>query len=254
MECVGPATVVFDSSLTAYDFGPSHPMSPIRVDLTMRLARDLGVLDQLRDGAGAVRGRRADRDGPRRGADRRGHPRGQGPALDRGRRPRPRDRRQPGVRRHASRGRPRRRRQPGGVPPGVLRRQPAQRQHRGRPAPRHARPVERLLHLQRRRGGHPVAARPGRREGRLRRRRRPPRRRRRGDLLRRPAGADDLAARVRADALPRHRVLQRLGRPAGPGHRGQRRPPAGHRRRGLAAGVPRRSSRPWSGRSRRRCW
>jgi len=45
MECVGPATVVFDSSLTAYDFGPSHPMSPIRVDLTMRLARDLGVLD-----------------------------------------------------------------------------------------------------------------------------------------------------------------------------------------------------------------
>jgi acetoin utilization protein AcuC len=47
MECVGPATVVFDSSLTAYDFGPSHPMSPIRVDLTMRLARDLGVLEQL---------------------------------------------------------------------------------------------------------------------------------------------------------------------------------------------------------------
>src|SRR5687767_6871204 len=47
MECAGPATVVFDSSLTAYDFGPSHPMSPIRVDLTMRLARDLGVLDRL---------------------------------------------------------------------------------------------------------------------------------------------------------------------------------------------------------------
>ena len=47
MECVGPATVVFDSSLTAYDFGPSHPMSPVRVDLTMRLARDLGVLDRL---------------------------------------------------------------------------------------------------------------------------------------------------------------------------------------------------------------
>ena len=55
------------------------------------------------------------------------------------------------------------------------------------------RPGQRLLHLQRRRGRHPVAARPGRRAGRLRRRRRPPRRRRRGDLLRRPAGADDLA-------------------------------------------------------------
>jgi acetoin utilization protein AcuC len=39
--------VVFDESLTAYDFGPAHPMSPIRVDLTMRLARDLGVLDRL---------------------------------------------------------------------------------------------------------------------------------------------------------------------------------------------------------------
>jgi acetoin utilization protein AcuC len=40
--------VVFDPSLTEYDFGPSHPMAPVRVDLTMRLARDLGVLDRLR--------------------------------------------------------------------------------------------------------------------------------------------------------------------------------------------------------------
>jgi acetoin utilization protein AcuC len=39
--------VVFDPTLTDYDFGPSHPMSPIRVDLTMRLAGDLGVLDRL---------------------------------------------------------------------------------------------------------------------------------------------------------------------------------------------------------------
>src|SRR5919112_4209771 len=45
--CEGPATVVFDPSLTEYDFGPSHPMSPIRVDLTIRLARDLGVLERL---------------------------------------------------------------------------------------------------------------------------------------------------------------------------------------------------------------
>ena len=45
--CDVPATVVFDPSLTEYDFGPSHPMSPIRVDLTMRLADDLGVLDRL---------------------------------------------------------------------------------------------------------------------------------------------------------------------------------------------------------------
>jgi len=43
MECSGPATVVFDKTLTEYDFGPHHPMSPLRVDLTMRLAAELGV-------------------------------------------------------------------------------------------------------------------------------------------------------------------------------------------------------------------
>ena len=47
--CPGPASVVFDPTLTDYDFGPSHPMSPVRVDLTMRLADELGVLGpQLR--------------------------------------------------------------------------------------------------------------------------------------------------------------------------------------------------------------
>ena len=46
LECPGPATVVFDPSLTEYDFGSGHPMSPLRVDLTMRLARELGVLDR----------------------------------------------------------------------------------------------------------------------------------------------------------------------------------------------------------------
>jgi acetoin utilization protein AcuC len=40
--------LVFDEGLTAYDFGHGHPMSPIRVDLTVRLARALGVLDQLK--------------------------------------------------------------------------------------------------------------------------------------------------------------------------------------------------------------
>jgi acetoin utilization protein AcuC len=44
----GPASVVFDDTLGEYDFGPEHPMSPLRVALTMRLARDLGVLDGLR--------------------------------------------------------------------------------------------------------------------------------------------------------------------------------------------------------------
>jgi acetoin utilization protein AcuC len=37
--------VMWDESLLEYDFGPSHPMSPIRLELTARLARDLGVFD-----------------------------------------------------------------------------------------------------------------------------------------------------------------------------------------------------------------
>ena len=49
VACEGPATVVFDESLTQYNFGEGHPMSPVRVDLTMRLATELGVIgDRLR--------------------------------------------------------------------------------------------------------------------------------------------------------------------------------------------------------------
>ncbi|HET6918093.1 MAG TPA: acetoin utilization protein AcuC [Jiangellaceae bacterium] len=40
-----PVLVVWDDSLTHYDFGPTHPLSPVRLDLTIRLARELGVLD-----------------------------------------------------------------------------------------------------------------------------------------------------------------------------------------------------------------
>jgi acetoin utilization protein AcuC len=52
MTCTGPSTVVFDSRLTEYNFGPQHPMSPIRVDLTMRLAESLGLVG---DGASQLR-------------------------------------------------------------------------------------------------------------------------------------------------------------------------------------------------------
>ncbi len=37
--------VAWDETLTRYNFGPGHPLSPVRLDLTMRLARSLGVLD-----------------------------------------------------------------------------------------------------------------------------------------------------------------------------------------------------------------
>ena len=39
------ARVVWDSSFTRYDFGPTHPMAPVRLDLTARLCEALGVLD-----------------------------------------------------------------------------------------------------------------------------------------------------------------------------------------------------------------
>lgn len=35
----------WDEALTRYDFGPTHPLNPIRVDLTMRLLEALGLLD-----------------------------------------------------------------------------------------------------------------------------------------------------------------------------------------------------------------
>lgn len=43
----GQAKVIWDDSLTSYDFGPEHPLAPIRVELTMALARELGVLDKV---------------------------------------------------------------------------------------------------------------------------------------------------------------------------------------------------------------
>ncbi|MDQ3526820.1 MAG: acetoin utilization protein AcuC [Actinomycetota bacterium] len=39
------ARVVWDQRFTSYDFGPGHPMHPSRLELTHRLATELGVLD-----------------------------------------------------------------------------------------------------------------------------------------------------------------------------------------------------------------
>lgn len=44
MEC--RASVIWDEGYLAYDFG-DHPMNPIRLDFTIRLARELGVLDRV---------------------------------------------------------------------------------------------------------------------------------------------------------------------------------------------------------------
>ncbi|MEO3811281.1 acetoin utilization protein AcuC [Sphaerisporangium sp. B11E5] len=45
--------VVWDDGLVSYDFGPGHPLAPVRVELTMALARDLGVLGKTEQ-AGCV--------------------------------------------------------------------------------------------------------------------------------------------------------------------------------------------------------
>jgi len=44
VECTAGA--IWDERYLAYDFG-DHPLNPVRLDLTIRLARELGVLDQL---------------------------------------------------------------------------------------------------------------------------------------------------------------------------------------------------------------
>ena len=38
---------MFDDAVTSYDFGPTHPMAPVRVELTLELAGSLGVLDHF---------------------------------------------------------------------------------------------------------------------------------------------------------------------------------------------------------------
>jgi acetoin utilization protein AcuC len=40
-----PVAVVWADELAAYDFGPDHPLAPVRVELTMSLARAFGILD-----------------------------------------------------------------------------------------------------------------------------------------------------------------------------------------------------------------
>ncbi|HEY5515611.1 MAG TPA: acetoin utilization protein AcuC, partial [Pengzhenrongella sp.] len=41
------ARVIWDDAFTAYDFGPQHPMAPVRLELTTRLLRDMGIFDHV---------------------------------------------------------------------------------------------------------------------------------------------------------------------------------------------------------------
>ena len=55
------AWCVWDEALLGYDLG-DHPLDPVRVELTMALARELGVLDR----PGVTRGRSRSRPTTRR--------------------------------------------------------------------------------------------------------------------------------------------------------------------------------------------
>ena len=140
MECAGPATVVFDPTLTEYDFGPAHPMSPAPGrpdDAAGRRPRR----DRRPTGLRLV-------DAPFATLDQIAtvHDAQLIEAVERcGRTSRPEEllglghRRQPGLRGHARGRGARGRRQPRGVPPGLERRVAARREHHRRPAPRDAR-------------------------------------------------------------------------------------------------------------------
>ncbi|GAA3843236.1 acetoin utilization protein AcuC [Brevibacterium ammoniilyticum] len=43
---VSDVYVVWDDLVTGYNFGPSHPMHPLRLDLTAKLAMDFGLFDE----------------------------------------------------------------------------------------------------------------------------------------------------------------------------------------------------------------
>ena len=42
----GSVEIVWCDELSTYDHGPDHPLRPVRLELTMSLARQLGVLDR----------------------------------------------------------------------------------------------------------------------------------------------------------------------------------------------------------------
>ena len=253
------ACVVFDPTLTDYDFGPAHPMSPMRVDLTVLLARELGVLAPAGGGPGlpTVTAPMADDElvatvhdpayidavrlagkDPHRVIEERGLGTADNPTFE-------------GMHEASAH-----------VVGATV--EAARRVWTGDVL--HAANISGGLHHampDRASGfcvyndvavGIRVAARPGRRAGGVRRRRRAPRRRRREGVLRRPAGAHDQPARDRPDAVPRHRVPQRHRRTGAP--RAARSTSRCRPARRTPAGCARstRSSRRWCGSSRPTCW
>ena len=179
------ASVVWDEGVLGYDFG-NHPLNPIRLEFTIALARELGVLDDVEVVAPRLATREellvahdadyldAVHDG-QRGSD--------------VQRLRTWHRRRPGLHRYVRRVGAGRRWRLGRRRRSVLECRRARVEHRRRSASRDARLCLGILRLQRRGARDPTAVGGRRAAGRLRRHRRAPRRRRPGRVLRRPAGA-----------------------------------------------------------------
>ena len=215
----GRSALVYDDGLNRYNFGPGHPMAPIRVDLTMRLARSLGVLDNpdLRLVAGPTATDDELLAGPHRAATSR-------PSSGSATIPTRATWRMGSAPRttRSSRGCTTRRRTSSGA---TL--EAARLVWRGEVL--HAVNVSGGLHhaMADSASGFCIYNDPaiaiawllanGRRTDRVRRHRRASRRRRPGGVLRRPPGPDDQPARVAPDAVPRYRV--RATRPGAPRRR-----------------------------------
>ena len=233
--------VVWDDALLGYTMGGDHPLHPVRLDLTMRLADSLGVL------AGR----------PARGAHARRRPTSTcSPSCT----TRPTSRRSAGRRRTPTVGH--------GLGTAdnpifegmydaaalitggsvLAARAGAQRARR---STRSTSPAACTTPCATRASGFCVfndaavaiawLLAPGLRADRLRRPRRAPRRRRAGRLLRRPAGADGQRPPDPAHPVPGHRLPRGDRRPGeGAGQRGQPGPAQRHRRLRLAARLHRR--------------
>ncbi len=231
-----PVAVVWADELAAYDFGPNHPLAPVRVELTMSLARAFGrsrPAERRRDCSRRRRRRvararalaRLHRRGSRRSRQARGSDlvRQMFPSSH-------------GMHEASAR-----------VVGATV--AAARAVHEGRAL--HAVNVAGGLHhaMPANASGFCVYNDPaiaiawlleqGVAANRLRRHRRASRRRRAGRLLRRSPRAHYLFASERADAFSGHRISRRERRTARRRIRSQRGAAAGHRRRWLAAGVPR---------------
>jgi len=228
------ACAIWDDGYLAYDFG-EHPMNPVRLELTIRLARELGVLERLEvlapvaadeaqlrtvhdaDYLAAVRTASSDPDFTGFGLGTDDDPVFAGmyeaSALIAGGSALAARRLWAGDVEHAVN-------IAGGLPP------------------RDARVRIGLLRVQRRGARHPHPARRRCGQDRLRRRGRPPRRRGAGGLLRRSAGAHGQPPSGSTHPVPGTGRASEIGSGAAAGTAVKPRAAAGHRRRRLAAGFP----------------